>query len=87
MGLGNALYASGDKTGAEAMFRQVIESHQLAAAYNNLARLLLEGGQREQARAMAEQGLSVSGPLRQTLMQTLEATQALSTAPEAQESK
>ncbi len=76
MGLGNVLYAAGDKQGAEAVFRQVIERHHLAAAYNNLARLLLERGNISQARLMAEQGLSVSGPLRDALIETLEAIEA-----------
>ena len=73
MGLGNALYASGDKEGAQALFRQVVERHQLAAAYNNLARLLLESGNTNEARLLAQQGLAVAGPLRETLMETLKA--------------
>ena len=81
MGLGNALYASGDKTGAEAVFRQVMGKHHLAAAYNNLARLLLERGQASEARTLAEQGLSIAGPLREMLMETLQAAQAMTTAP------
>lgn len=81
MGLGNALYAAGDKQGAEAVFRQVIESQPLAAAYNNLARLLLERGNVQEARAMVERGLPVSGPLRQTLLETLEAIETASQTP------
>lgn len=73
MGLGNALYASGDKEGAQALFRQVVERHQLAAAYNNLARLLLESGNTNEARLLAQQGMAVAGPLRETLMETLKA--------------
>lgn len=78
MGLGNALYAAGDKDGAEAVYRQVIDNHRLAAAYNNLAHLLLERGNAVEARAMAERGLAVSGPLRETLLETLEAIEAKS---------
>jgi len=76
MGLGNALYASADEDGAEAVFRQVIDRHQLAAAYNNLARLLLARGDTAEARLQAERGLRVAGPLRETLMQTLAAAEA-----------
>jgi tetratricopeptide (TPR) repeat protein len=81
MGLGNALYAAGDKQDAEAVFGQVIERHRLAAAYNNLARLLLERGNIPQARAVVESGLPVAGPLRQTLQETLEAIETANQAP------
>ena len=81
MGLGNALYAQGDKPGAEAAFRQVAESHHLAAAYNNLARLLLERGHAAEARQQAQQGLAVAGPLRETLMETLQAIDATAPPP------
>lgn len=76
MGLGNALYAQGDQDGAEAVYRQVAESHRLAAAYNNLARLLLERGHAPEARVWVERGLTeltVAGPLRETLMETRQA--------------
>lgn len=76
MGLGNTLYAAGDKPGAEAAFRRVAETHQLAAAWNNLARLLLERGDTAQARAMVERGLAVAGPLRETLLDTRRAIDA-----------
>lgn len=76
MGLGNALYANGDKDGAEAVFRQVVESHHLAAAYNNLARLLLERGNASEARLLALRGLTVAGPLQETLLETLKAIDA-----------
>ena len=73
MGLGNALYAGGDRQGAETVFRQILDSHPLAAAYNNLARLLLERGNTAEARMFAQRGLAVAGPLRETLMETLQA--------------
>jgi tetratricopeptide (TPR) repeat protein len=73
MGLGNTLYAAGDQPGAEATFRQAAEQHHIPAAYNNLARLLLERGQITQARQWAERGLDNAGPLRQTLLETLKA--------------
>lgn len=73
MGLGNALYASGDKLGAEAVFRQVAEDQDLAAAHNNRARVLLELGHPAEARRAVDRGLAVAGPLRPTLLETLEA--------------
>lgn len=81
MGLGNALYAGGDKAGAEAVFRQVAERHQLAAAYNNLAHLQLERGNAAEARVSAERGLAVAGPLRETLLATLQAIDRKAPAP------
>ncbi|WP_265949168.1 PA2778 family cysteine peptidase [Dechloromonas sp. A34] len=76
MGLGNALHAAGDKRGAEAVFRRVAEEHDLPAAHNNRARVLLELGQGTEARLAAERGLAVAGPLRPTLLETLEAIEA-----------
>lgn len=81
MGLGNALYANGDQNGAEAVFRQVVDSHHLAAAYNNLARLLLERGNTAEAHQWAERGLTVAGPLRETLMETLKAIDSAAPSP------
>ena len=65
------------------MFRQVVQSHQLAAAYNNLVRLLLERGNTSQARNMAEHGLNAAGPLRETLDETLQAIDASNTHNQA----
>ncbi len=76
MGLGNTLYAAGDKHGAEAAFRRVAEAHGLAAAYNNRAQVLLELGRRDEARAAARRGLAVAGPLRPQLLETLHAIDA-----------
>lgn len=81
MGLGNVLHASGDKAGAEAVFRQVAEKHQLAAAYNNLARVLLERGNTVEARGVVERGLAVAGPLRETLLATRQAIDGTVSAP------
>lgn len=76
MGLGNALYAGGDKAGAEAVFRRAADAHGLAAAYNNHARVLLELGRPAEARRAAERGLAVAGPLHETLRETLRAIDA-----------
>lgn len=76
MGLGNALYAAGDKAGAEQAFHLAAETHNLAAAYNNRARVLLELGRVREARLAAERGLAVAGPLRPALLETLDAVAA-----------
>ncbi len=73
MGLGNALYASGDLSGAEAVFREVALANNLASAHNNHARVLLAQGRREEAWQAAESGLALAGPLRQALLETLQA--------------
>ncbi len=71
MGLGNALYASGDLPAAAQVFRDTAATHQLAAAYNNLARILLQQGHTTEARQAAEGGLALAGPLHATLLDTL----------------
>ena len=71
MGLGNALYASGDLPAAAQVFRDAATTHRLAAAYNNLARILLQQGRAAEARQQAERGLALGGPLQATLQQTL----------------
>ncbi len=81
MGLGNVLYAAGNKDAAEAVFRGVVDKHQLAAAYNNLARVLLERGNAAEARVWAERGLTVAGPVRETLVETLNAIDSAGAAP------
>ena len=71
MGLGNALYASGDLPAATQVFRDTAATHQLAAAYNNLARILLQQGRAAEARQAAESGRALAGPLLATLLDTL----------------
>lgn len=73
MGLGNVLHAAGDIRGAEEIFRRTAATHNLAAAHNNHARVLLELGRREEARRAAERGLAVADALRPTLLETLQA--------------
>lgn len=74
MGLGNATFDSGDLPGAEAVFQHAVEMHADAAAYNNLAHVLLMQKKLPQAEAVAAQGLALaeSHPtLRSQLAQTL----------------
>lgn len=73
MGLGNTLYAAGDKPGAETVFRGVAEAQDLPAAHNNHARVLLELGRPAEARRAAERGLVNAGPWQPALRATLEA--------------
>ena len=71
VGLGNALYAGADLGGAEAAFRLAAEVHDAAAAWNNLARLLLEQGRTAEARQAAERALANAGPLEVQVRATL----------------
>ncbi|MNR57779.1 hypothetical protein D3C85_1786190 [compost metagenome] len=71
MGLGNALYGAGDLPAAAQVLRDTAATHQLAAAYNNLARILLQQGRAAEAKQAAEDGLAQAGPLRATLLDTL----------------
>lgn len=80
MGLGNASYAAGDLPGAEAAFGRAAETHGQAAAHNNHARVLLELGRAAAARQAAQRGLAVAGPLRATLLDTLQAIDAATPA-------
>nr|MBP6500244.1 hypothetical protein [Thauera sp.] len=77
MGLGNASYAAGDLAGAEAAFAHAADTKDQAAAHNNHARVLLELGRPAAARQAAERGLAVAGPLRTTLLDTLQAIDAV----------
>jgi tetratricopeptide (TPR) repeat protein len=72
IGLGNARHGSGDLAGAEKALRAALARHPDAApAWNNLAVVLAELGQRQEARAAALRALSLSGgttsPYRETL--------------------
>ena len=71
MGLGNTLYAQGDKPGAAAAFRNAAQRHDDAAAYNNLAMVLLELGHRDEARSAAKTAVSLGGPFQAQAADTL----------------
>ena len=75
IGLGNASYAAGDLSGAEAAFRTAAERHAASAAWNNLAVVLDELGRRPEAIAAARKAVELSaageeGP-RETLRRLL----------------
>ncbi len=75
MGLGNAAYVAGDLPLAAGSFQHVTEVHpQSAAAFNNLANVLLAQKQVAQAEAAARQGLVLAGEnekLKSQITQTL----------------
>lgn len=72
IGLGNSRYASGDKDGAEAIFREATLDHPEApVAFNNLAQVLMEQGRLGEAQDAAQRAVSLGGPLLETLQRTL----------------
>jgi tetratricopeptide (TPR) repeat protein len=60
MGLGNTLYASGDKAAAAAAFRVAAERHRSAPAWMNLASVALELHRGEEALAAAREAVAVA---------------------------
>lgn len=85
MGLGNAAYNTGDLTASALAFQRVIEVRPTAAAaYNNLANVLLMQGHAVEAEKVAEQGLAHTGDdakLTAQLKQTLAEIRAYQTKP------
>lgn len=75
MGLGNAAYATNDLPLAAVTFKHMTEVHpDSAAAYNNLATVLLAQQQIAQAEVVAEKGLVIAGndeKLKLQIIQTL----------------
>lgn len=72
MGLGNARYGAGDRPGAAAAFRRATERHPTApAAWNNLAHVLAEQGQRDDALAAAREAVRLGGADTETYRATL----------------
>jgi tetratricopeptide (TPR) repeat protein len=57
MGLGNSRHAAGDVAGAAQAFALAAERHDSAAAWNNLARVRWQLGEREAARTAAQRAL------------------------------
>jgi hypothetical protein len=73
MGLGNTAWALKDAAAAESAFRQAAREHPgSAAAFNNLAHVLAERGQLDEALAAAERAVSLGGPLQPSARATLE---------------
>ncbi|MGD9322796.1 MAG: PA2778 family cysteine peptidase, partial [Desulfobacterales bacterium] len=77
MGLGNSYYAVADLPRAESAFRQATERYpRVAAAYNNLAQVLLEQGREQEALAAAQKAVSLGGPLISVSKKTLQVIQS-----------
>lgn len=73
MGLGNALYRTGDRAGAAEAFRVAARQHPKSAdAHNNLAHVLMEIGALEQAEASARQAISLGGANEAAYRETLD---------------
>lgn len=81
IGLGNTLYASGDAAGAAAAFDAVAQRHDSAVAWNNLARLRLEAGDRAGARAAAERAVKRADAAEPAFRDAARATLAAVSAP------
>lgn len=82
LGLGNTAYAAGDRQAAIAAFRQATMSHSAhAAPYNNLATVLAEVGDLEQAGIAAEKAVALGGPWRATAQATLRSIRAAQAKP------
>jgi len=72
LGLGNSRYAIGDLDGAASAFRHASQVNQEnGIAFNNLAQVLWEIGQHEEALAAARQAIILGGPLVEEFRETL----------------
>ena len=77
MGLGNSFYAMGDLKDAEQAFREATQLHpNAAAAYNNLACVLLEQGRNQEALAAAQHAVELGGPMKAEFVKTLQEIQS-----------
>jgi tetratricopeptide (TPR) repeat protein len=73
MGLGNSRYALADMPGAEAAFRRAVEAHpESAAAWNNLADVLLRLGRKPEALQAATAAVRLGGVHAETFQKTLD---------------
>jgi hypothetical protein len=77
MGYGNLLYAQGSANAAMERFRAVVRHHpDYAPALNNLAQILYEQGELEQALDYARQAVALGGIYLETYQSTLDTIQA-----------
>lgn len=77
LGLGNTAYGAGDRAAAVEAFRRAGQQHpDSAPAFNNLAVVLSELGQLDDARSAAETALALGGPWRAAALATLESIRA-----------
>lgn len=76
LGLGNSAYASGDRQAAAEAFRSAATAHpDNGAAFNNLAVVLGELGQMDEARSAAQTAIKLGGPWREEAEATLRSLQ------------
>ena len=76
MGLGYSKYKLGDLKGAERAFRKATELHpDSAAAFNNLAHVLMELDRKQEALGAAQRAVSLGGPLKPQSEKTLQEIQ------------
>jgi len=81
LGLGNSAYASGDRAAAAEAYRNATAAHpDNGAAFNNLAVVLGELGQLDEARAAAQTAVKLGGPWRDEALATLRSLQEPVTA-------
>lgn len=74
LGLGNSAYAAGDRAAAADAYRSAVAAHpDNGAAFNNLAVVLGELGQLDEARAAAQTAIKLGGPWRDEALATLRA--------------
>lgn len=78
LGYGNAAYASGDRVAAVSAFRRAAHDHpESAPAFNNLAVVLAELGQFDQARDAAGRALALGGSWRDEAQATLRSIESI----------
>ncbi len=76
LGLGNSAYAGGDRATAAEAFRSATIAHpDNGAAFNNLAVVLGELGQLDEARAAAQTAINLGGPWRDEAQATMRSLQ------------
>ncbi|MBW2574153.1 MAG: PA2778 family cysteine peptidase [Deltaproteobacteria bacterium] len=77
MGIGNCHYALGKLKDAESAFRETVHLHpKEGAAFNNLAQILWDQGQKQEALEAARKAVSLGGPLSAVYQKTLEEIQS-----------
>jgi hypothetical protein len=77
MGLGNSLYALGELSGAENVFREAVRLYPSSgAAYNNLAQVLWEQNRGTEALEAARRAVSLGGPMVAVYRETLREIEA-----------
>ncbi len=77
LGLGNSLYARGDRRGAERAFRDALRDHpDSGATLNNLAQVLAEQKRWREAEPFARRAVELGGPQRTAFEKTLARIQA-----------